>query len=197
MEPSWSETENTQKSSAARETEAKAEQHPGTALGQPHHCPAVHEPQRLDSEIQTSGAGHELLRSVQSHQNFLEFRRCTKRASIESELLSTEGAEMGGDSHLRLFPKQCTWIRSCGRPGVCGCEPRLLHRTIPEALDQVCALGVASWEEPTARSSTWQPVGQAMFHSHLASPIGSIVVPCYGLYLGSYKVIPKRNYLGA
>ena len=28
-------------------------------------------------------------------------------------------------------------------------------------------------------------------------PIGSIVVPCCGLYLGSYKVIAKRNYYGA
>ena len=26
--------------------------------------------------------------------------------------------------------------------------------------------------------------------------IGSIVVPCCGLFLGSYKVIPKRNYYG-
>ena len=28
-------------------------------------------------------------------------------------------------------------------------------------------------------------------------PIGSGVVPFCGLYLGSYKVIPKRNYYGA
>ena len=28
-------------------------------------------------------------------------------------------------------------------------------------------------------------------------PIGSIVVPFWGSYLGSYKVIPKRNYFGA
>ena len=28
-------------------------------------------------------------------------------------------------------------------------------------------------------------------------PIGSKVVPFYGSYLESYKVIPKRNYLGA
>ena len=28
-------------------------------------------------------------------------------------------------------------------------------------------------------------------------PIGSIVVPCCGFYLGSYKVVPKRNYYGA
>ena len=29
-------------------------------------------------------------------------------------------------------------------------------------------------------------------------PIGSILVPCCGLYLGSYnKVSPKRNYYGA
>ena len=28
-------------------------------------------------------------------------------------------------------------------------------------------------------------------------PIGSRVVPFYGSYLESYKVIPKRNYLGA
>ena len=28
-------------------------------------------------------------------------------------------------------------------------------------------------------------------------PIGPQVVPYYGLYLESYKVIPKRNYLGA
>ena len=28
-------------------------------------------------------------------------------------------------------------------------------------------------------------------------PIGSLVVPFCGLYLESYKVIPKRNYLGA
>ena len=28
-------------------------------------------------------------------------------------------------------------------------------------------------------------------------PIGSKVVPFCGSYLGSYKVIPKRNYLGA
>ena len=30
-----------------------------------------------------------------------------------------------------------------------------------------------------------------------ALPIGPEVVPFYGLYLESYKVIPKRNYLGA
>ena len=30
-----------------------------------------------------------------------------------------------------------------------------------------------------------------------AVPIGSEVVPFYGLYLESYKAIPKRNYLGA
>ena len=30
-----------------------------------------------------------------------------------------------------------------------------------------------------------------------ALPIGSIVVPFCGLYLGSYNVIPKRNYYGA
>ena len=29
------------------------------------------------------------------------------------------------------------------------------------------------------------------------TPIGSTVVPFRGLYLGSYKVIPKRNYHGA
>ena len=28
-------------------------------------------------------------------------------------------------------------------------------------------------------------------------PIGSIMVPFCGLYLGSYEVIPKRNYSGA
>ena len=28
-------------------------------------------------------------------------------------------------------------------------------------------------------------------------PIGPYVVPFGGLYLGSYKVIPKRNYYGA
>ena len=28
-------------------------------------------------------------------------------------------------------------------------------------------------------------------------PIGSIVVPSCGSYLGSYQVIPKRNYHGA
>ena len=28
-------------------------------------------------------------------------------------------------------------------------------------------------------------------------PIGSIVVPFWGSYLESYKVIPKRNYYGA
>ena len=28
-------------------------------------------------------------------------------------------------------------------------------------------------------------------------PIGSMVVPFCGSYLGSYQVIPKRNYLGA
>ena len=31
----------------------------------------------------------------------------------------------------------------------------------------------------------------------LCVPIGSLVVPFYVSYLGSYKVIPKRNYLGA
>ena len=31
----------------------------------------------------------------------------------------------------------------------------------------------------------------------LGLPIGSIVVPFCGLDLGSYKVIPKRNYYGA
>ena len=28
-------------------------------------------------------------------------------------------------------------------------------------------------------------------------PIGSILVPFWGSYLESYKVIPKRNYYGA
>ena len=28
-------------------------------------------------------------------------------------------------------------------------------------------------------------------------PFGPKVVPCYGLYVESYKVVPKRNYLGA
>ena len=31
----------------------------------------------------------------------------------------------------------------------------------------------------------------------LGLPVGSIVVPFCGWYLGSYKVNPKRNYLGA
>ena len=35
------------------------------------------------------------------------------------------------------------------------------------------------------------------FYSDWCGPMGSIVVPFYGLYLGSYKVIPKRNYYGA
>ena len=30
-----------------------------------------------------------------------------------------------------------------------------------------------------------------------ALPTGSIVAPVCGLYLGSYKVIPKRSYYGA
>ena len=30
-----------------------------------------------------------------------------------------------------------------------------------------------------------------------ALPIGSIVVPCCGSYIESYKVVPKRDYYGA
>ena len=33
--------------------------------------------------------------------------------------------------------------------------------------------------------------------SGLGLPVGSIVVPFCGSYLGSYKAIPKRNYYGA
>ena len=43
------------------------------------------------------------------------------------------------------------------------------------------------------------PKGSQQFPRNglLELPIGSIVAPFRGLYLGSYKVIPKRNDYGA
>ena len=37
---------------------------------------------------------------------------------------------------------------------------------------------------------------QSLLEDQEAIPNGSIVVPFCGLYLGSYKAIPKRNYYG-
>ena len=37
----------------------------------------------------------------------------------------------------------------------------------------------------------------ALFALAVLLPIGPQVVPCYGLYLEPYKVIPKKNYFGA
>ena len=48
----------------------------------------------------------------------------------------------------------------------------------------------------TVRTLGCRPSGQASAIEPSLS-MGSIVVPFCGLYLGSYKVIPKRNYLGA
>ena len=39
--------------------------------------------------------------------------------------------------------------------------------------------------------------GTGLSLSFSGLPIGPIVVPCWGSYLESYKIIPKRNYYGA
>ena len=49
---------------------------------------------------------------------------------------------------------------------------------------------------PTSRPDS-PSKAQPSVSQKLALPIGPQVVPLYGLYLESYEVLPKRNYLGA
>ena len=54
--------------------------------------------------------------------------------------------------------------------------------------------GTSRGSDCSAMDATWKGSWQAC---QKALPIGPEVVSFYGLYLESYKVIPKRNYLGA
>ena len=53
------------------------------------------------------------------------------------------------------------------------------------------ACTLCSFQPRIARSSAWRMLRL------LPLAIGSMVVPFCGWYLGSYRVIPKRNYYGA
>ena len=63
----------------------------------------------------------------------------------------------------------------------------------------VCVIrGNYTWPLLLSRGSRGKEASNLECFSHVSNlPIGSIVVPLGGSYLGSYKVIPKRNYFGA
>ena len=78
--------------------------------------------------------------------------------------------------------------------------PKLVSLGAPQEQEGCIGPPEQAWQLPLLLASRPQRVSFPATYGRfilLRIPIGSKVVPFCGSYLGSYKVIPKRNYFGA